>query len=394
MSYYILPKYANNETINIKLELSNDDAVNSSLVNLLANSLINPLVNPSLIYYLNNILLQLNNPDFLLKFIKINNIISPYKYIYSKTPIYNIPVSRLNLSPISYIYIELIQLCNLLDNFNDVSMNCININNFEIIDSINILRENNEDIYYNFTDLDTNLTTPNYADFINIDLSNTFTSFNAYIISLINSLCYIFKNQKYGGSSIIKIDNLFYKPVIDILFILNTAYDKIYIVKPNASSIVKNDLYIVCKNLTFLPNIEKLQDLPISCEDSSIISSLVSDDIPYYFLNKIEEANIIIYHQKIQYIDQINNIIINKHKFDNIKKSNIQKCVLWCEKYKVPHNKIIDKVNIFLHPVVEVLDENDEETDPIEINSLLNPASLDFSTFSKQYELLKIFNMD
>ena len=383
MSYYILPKYANSETINIKLELSNDDVVNS-------------LVNPSLIYYLNNILLQLNNPDFLLKFIKINNIISPYKYIYSKTSIYNIPVSKLSLSPISYIYIELIQLCNLLDNFSDVSvsMNCININNFTIIDSINILRENNEDVHYNFTDLGTNLTTPNYAEFINIDLSNTFTSFNAYIISLINSLCYIFKNQKYGGSSIIKIDNLFYKPVIDILFILNTAYEKIYIVKPNASSIVKNDLYIVCKNFNFLPNIEKLQDLTISRDDSLIISSLVSDEIPYYFLNKIEEANIIIYHQKIQYIDQISNIIINKHKFDNIKKSNIQKCVLWCEKYKIPHNKIIDKVNIFLHPVVEVLDENDEETDPIDINSLLNPVSLDFSTFSKQYELLKIFNID
>jgi hypothetical protein len=273
-------------------------------------------------------------------------------------------------------------------------MNCININNFTFIDSINLLRENNNDIHFNFIDLDTNLSIPNYAEFINIDLSKTFISFNAYIISLINSLCYIFKNQKYGGLSIIKIDNLFYKPVIDILFILNTAYEKIYIVKPNASSIVKNDLYIVCKNFNFLPNIEKLYDLTISSDDSLIISSLVSDEIPYYFLNKIEEANIIIYHQKIQYIDQINNIIINKYKFDNIKKSNIQKCVLWCEKYKIPHNKITDKVNIFLHPVVEVLDENDEETDPIEINSLLNPEALDFSTFSKQYELLKIFNID
>ena len=386
MSYYILPKYANSETINIKLELTNDNSVNT-------------LINPSLIYYLNNILLQLNNPDFLLKFIKLNSIISPYKYIYSKTPNYNIPVSKLSLFPLSYIYIEIIQLCNLLDNFSDVSVsiNVININNFTLIDSINIIRENNIDIHFNFIDLRTNLTTLNYAEFINIDLSDTFTSFNAYIISLINSLCYIFKNQKYGGSSIIKIDNLFYKPVIDILFILNTAYDKIYIVKPNSSSIVKNDLYIVCKKFICIPTIEKLQVIAsnlTSSITSSIISSLVSDEIPYYFLNKIEEANIIIYHQKIQYIDQINNIIINKHKFDNIKKNNIQKCVLWCEKYKIPHNKITDKVNIFLHPVIEVPDDNDQEIDPIEINSLVNPMSLDFSTFSKQYELLKIFNMD
>ena len=383
MSYYILPKYANSETINIEIELSTESTVNT-------------LVNPSLIYYLNNILLQLNNPDFLLNFIKLNNIISTYKYIYSKTPNYNIPVSKLSLSPTSYIYIELIQLCNLLDNFSDVSvsLNCVNINNFTFIDAINIFRETNEDSHYNFTDLRTNLTTPNYAEFINIDLSVTFISFNEYIISLINSICYIFKNQKYGGSSIIKIDNLFYKPVIDILFILNTAYEKIYIVKPNASSIVKNDLYIVCKNFICIPNIEKLQNVTISCDDSLIITSIVSDEIPYYFLNKIEEANIIIYHQKIQYIDQINNIIINKHKFDNIKKNNIQKCILWCEKYKVPHNKITDKVNIFLHPVVEVTDENEHDFELIDVDCLINPISLDFSTFSKQYELLKIFNID
>ena len=106
MSYYILPKYANSETINIKLELSNDDVV---------NSLVNSLVNPSLIYYLNNILLQLNNPDFLLKFIKINNIISQYKYIYSKTSIYNIPFILLSPIIISLgTYFDVVLICSII----------------------------------------------------------------------------------------------------------------------------------------------------------------------------------------------------------------------------------------------------------------------------------------
>ena len=188
---------------------------------------------------------------------------------------------------------------------------------------------------------------------------------------------------------------MFYKPIIDILFILNILYEKIYIVKPNISSIVKNDLYIVCKNYNLLPQINSyilnLQTISSNLLSStSLICSLI-DEIPYYLLNKIEEANIIIYHQKIQYIDQINNIIINKQHIDNIKNNNIQKCIQWCEKYNIPHNKITDKINIFLYPVLEVIDET-TIFDSIDINLLINPESLDISTFSKQYELLNILN--
>ena len=375
MSYYILPKYSN-EFITIEPTYSDELTMNT-------------IINPSLIYYLNNILLQLNNPVFLSEFIKINGLISSYKYIYSKIPTYNICISKLNLSSVSYIYIELIQLCNLLENMNtNASITCININNFLFSEVLKYYK-NDEVLHHNFTDLNTNLPTMNDADIINIDLSDTFTHFNDYIISICNSLCYIFKNQKQGGVSIIKIDHLFYKPIIDILFILNSSYEKIYIVKPNTSSIIKNELYIVCKTFKILPiDVSKLQDL----NPTSIISSLICDKIPFYFLNKIEEANIIIYHQKIQYIDQISNILINNTKMETIKKNNIQKCILWCEKYKIPANKITDKVNIFLHSPVEEIFEIDN-IEPINIHTLINPDELDFSTFSKQYELLKIFNM-
>ena len=375
MSYYILPKYSN-EFITIEPTYSDELTMNT-------------IINPSLIYYLNNILLQLNNPVFLSEFIKINGLISSYKYIYSKIPTYNICISKLNLSSVSYIYIELIQLCNLLENMNtNASITCININNFLFSEVLQYYK-NDEVLHHNFTDLNTNLPTMNDADIINIDLSDTFTHFNDYIISICNSLCYIFKNQKQGGVSIIKIDHLFYKPIIDILFILNSSYEKIYIVKPNTSSIIKNELYIVCKTFKILPiDVSKLQDL----NPTSIISSLICDKIPFYFLNKIEEANIIIYHQKIQYIDQISNILINNTKMETIKKNNIQKCILWCEKYKIPANKITDKVNIFLHSPVEEIFEIDN-IEPINIRTLINPDELDISTFSKQYELLKIFNM-
>jgi hypothetical protein len=45
------------------------------------------------------------------------------------------------------------------------------------------------------------------------------------------------------------------------------------------------------------------------------------------------------------------NILKNKNKEEKIeiiKKSNIQKSVAWCEKYKIPCNKFSEKTNIFL----------------------------------------------
>jgi UV DNA damage repair endonuclease len=45
------------------------------------------------------------------------------------------------------------------------------------------------------------------------------------------------------------------------------------------------------------------------------------------------------------------NILKNKNKEDKIetiKKSNIQKSVIWCEKYKIPCNRFSEKINIFL----------------------------------------------
>ena len=35
-------------------------------------------------------------------------------------------------------------------------------------------------------------------------------------------------------------------------------------------------------------------------------------------------------------------------KLETLKKNNIQKCVQWCEKYKIPCNKFSEKINIFL----------------------------------------------
>lgn len=66
--------------------------------------------------------------------------------------------------------------------------------------------------------------------------------------------------------------------------------------------------------------------------------------------------NITIGQQQLEALDQIISILKNKNKDDKIetiKKSNIQKSVSWCEKYKIPCNKFTEKINIFL-PIIKV----------------------------------------
>jgi hypothetical protein len=53
----------------------------------------------------------------------------------------------------------------------------------------------------------------------------------------------------------------------------------------------------------------------------------------------------------LETFDQIINILKNKNKDEKIeflKKSNIQKSISWCEKYRVPYFKFSEKPNIFL----------------------------------------------
>ena len=67
---------------------------------------------------------------------------------------------------------------------------------------------------------------------------------------------------------------------------------------------------------------------------------------------KLNDMNISIGQQQLEALDLIINILKKKNKEEKIEtmqKSNIQKCILWCEKYKIPCNKFSEKTNIFLH---------------------------------------------
>jgi hypothetical protein len=173
-------------------------------------------------------------------------------------------------------------------------------------------------------------------------------------------LIIIIKYQSSQGTCIIKIDNIFYKPITDILFIFSALYEKVLIVKPTISNITKGDRYIICKsfNSNYLEEINILNQIEdkiiniILTKEESNIHSIINNDIPYYFLNKLEESNAVIGQQQLEAYDQIINIFKNKNREDKLellKRNHIQKCILWCEKNQLPHNKFIEQINIFLN---------------------------------------------
>ena len=220
--------------------------------------------------------------------------------------------------------------------------------NFEVI---------NEEIYNTIND--------KRYDFIFYEIKNiNIENLNNYILNIVQVLMILLKYQSSNGVCLIKINHIFHKPIIDILYILSSVYEKVYIIKPNTSNITTFDKYIVCKNF-ILDGIKKETYKKYYFELAQFISvylqknfnnninilSILSYEIPAYFINKIDDINIIIGQQQLESIDQIINVLKNKNKeekIESIKKSNIQKSIVWCEKFKIPHNKFSEKVNIFL----------------------------------------------
>jgi hypothetical protein len=223
-----------------------------------------------------------------------------------------------------------------------------------------MIRENYKDevkYYDEINDETIQLIGDDKFDFIFFE-TNSNQSFNTYIISLINTLMIIFRNQEKNGSCIIKISQTFNKPIIDILYILSSLYDKTYILKPNTSNITTYDKYIICKGFQkneIKQKIHKINYFKLiiflkKLEGKKIVSILDSE-IPYYYLTKLDDINMTIGQQQIESLDLIINLLKNKNKEEKIeliKKNGIQKSVAWCEKYKIPCNKFSEKTNIFL----------------------------------------------
>lgn len=352
MSYYILPK--TNNIMNISLIVKENKAQIYT-----SHSLFNYYVD--LYSQLKNICED--NYEYMNTSLKL---INPCEYIFSKVPGSKFSVSKLKPeSNIFYDFLEISSNSNIFENYKNVDIKTLHIspNWNDIVYCYELLREDRFDDIMNFScTCEKFYETINKKkfDFIFFEIRQTFfEDSNFYALKLIEVLNIILKFQQSNGTIIIKIDNIFYKFVIDIIYLLTSLYEKTIIVKPNTSNITSFEKYIVCKN--FIMNDSKRDIHEKYCSElnnfinSNLtdlnIQSVIDQEIPYHFINKIDDINIINGQQQLESMIQIINILKNKNKeekFEYIKKTNIQKSVNWCEKFKIPCNKFSDRINIFL----------------------------------------------
>jgi len=369
MNYYILPK--NNLNIDIFLSLNFEK--------------IKPVISYSLIYYLNDTytnllkleeqieLTNINTNRISIEY--INKIVNPFEFIHTNVPGTILSVSKVKPeSSLFFDLMEIFQMCYITDFLSDKLK--INIANFtpNFTSSnylLNMLREENEDTMINeFFDYDIlcekyiKNTIPIKIDLLIFEFKDEdYIDVNEYIKNVLLTFYIIVKYQSNNGICIIKLDNIFYKVIIDVILLLTGIYEKVYLIKPTISKITKGERYIICSNLNtelvtrtniFEQLEKKLKDYLLNnlFNSNQNIHSFLKNEIPYYFLNKIEESNAVIGQQQLESYNQIINIFKNKNKeekIESLKRSHIQKCIQWCEKNQIPHNKFTDKINIFLN---------------------------------------------
>ena len=175
---------------------------------------------------------------------------------------------------------------------------------------------------------------------------------------LIAELGFALALQKQGGHFILKLFDTFTKPTIDVIYVLCNFYKDVFVSKPCTSRYANSERYLVCKHFkpastaALLPQLlemfKQLEDVP----SNATIMSLLPLEHDTQFLNKIEECNAIIGQQQMETINATINLILNKSHADKLefmKRTNIGKCMSWCDKHCIPYNRITQPNNIFLN---------------------------------------------
>jgi len=199
----------------------------------------------------------------------------------------------------------------------------------------------------------------NSMDFVTgdggFDFSVDYEKQELYSLKLIFAqIMYALTLQKKEGTFVLKIFDIFYRPSIELIYILHSFYEKVTICKPKTSRFANSEKYIVCKGFLY-KNTESL--IPtfynfLSCfkNEDMMIESVLSIDIPLWFIKDIEELNVIFGKKQLSIIQSTLMMIQEKRtdKIDKLRKMNIEKSIKWCEMNNFPYNYMFRPVNIFM----------------------------------------------
>jgi 23S rRNA U2552 (ribose-2'-O)-methylase RlmE/FtsJ len=182
------------------------------------------------------------------------------------------------------------------------------------------------------------------------DFSIDFNKQEIHIANLLFAqMCFALVMQRNGGTFILKIFDCFMPHTIDILYILSSFYENVYIVKPHTSRYANSEKYVVCKGFIynscspFFSNLHKAFEKMANAPDTHYAARFLDCIIPLHFITKVNEYNSVFGQQQLENIYYTMTLIQKKTKYDKIEtliRNNIQKCQNWCTKHNVAFNSL------------------------------------------------------
>lgn len=402
MSSYLLPSIAYTPNLHTYIL----PIINSSSVSI--NNSDTVTVNKTLHKYLSILKQQIDECET--AWDKYKKYTNPYEFIHTIIP--NTRQSICTYKPLSRSFFKMIEMSNMLNILNDFPQDkCKSFHLAEgpggFIEALVFLRKNKKDEYYGMTLLEeSNHNIPGWRKskgFLyenpNViietgadekgDLMNSMNLIHCYkkykgqfdlitgdggfdfsvhylsqeMVSaslIISQISFAIAMQKQGGTFIIKMFDTFSKVSLDILYLLSNIYETVHFVKPHTSRYANSEKYIICKK--FRINDTQRQDLINSffkllatlqkekTDEKCNINNLFDFELPYYFINKVEEYNSIFGQQQVENISTTLNLITNNKpdKLELLKKNNTQKCIYWCQQHQLEYNLSVQSNNIFL----------------------------------------------
>ncbi len=369
-----------------------------------------PVVSNSLSRYLNDIKKKIDSKSTDWDLVK--RYTNPYEYIHTLIPGKKKSVAK--KKPLSRSYfkmIEILQFFKLLENYKNDDIHCFHLAEGPggFIEAIVNIRNNENDHYIGMSILD-DKNDPNIpawkkskqflqehsnvvidhgidgtGDILKLenftycknkfgnkmhiitgdggfDFSVDFNNQEHHIIKLLfGQVIYAVVMQRLGGHFVLKLFDCFLQHTLDILALLSSLYEKVYIIKPQTSRYANSEKYIVCKNFIG-PKCDILYKYLYTCFENLLssqrpINRLLNIPLTLLFTTKIEEYNAIFGQQQIENIHYTLNLIETENKeekYNILLKNNIKKCSDWCIKYGVLFNNINHNTstnNVFLDDV-------------------------------------------
>jgi len=344
--------------------------------------LINIIENKNILFKKNYILLKetkdkIDSLDNCLEWDNFKKITNPFELVYIKNKNYNNSLTK--YKPVSRSFFKLIEMdtkFNLTNNKNNLNIGCLaeapggfiealyyryndknlKINGISIYPSSNkiptwhklnhLIQSNN--IRLDYGDL---YNTDNIIKYLNkfekkatlvtsdggFDFSKNFNNqeLDSHHI-IFNEVMIATLILEKGGNFICKIFDIFNIFTVQIIYILNNLFEKIYLYKPNTSRTANSEKYIICKN--FIGCDKKLYNVffnLIKCINNNKKNKyiMLNIKIPNEFIHLLNIYNEKYVARQIYYLNQTLNIISNKIK-DNIvyilKKEQITNAINWC----------------------------------------------------------------